>query len=93
MALIKPQFEAGREKVGKKGVGREKETHLEVVENVISYACSIGYEVLHLDFSPIRGPEGNIEYLAYLKNHREGEVWEQVPVIPSSVVEQAHEAL
>ncbi len=67
--------------------------HLEVIERVLAYAGSIGFEVLDLDFSPIRGPEGNIEYLAYLKNHREGEVWEQVPVIPSSVVEQAHEAL
>ena len=92
-ALIKPQFEAGREQVGKKGVVREKKVHLEVIGRVLAYAGSIGFEVLDLDFSPIRGPEGNIEYLAYLKNHREGEVWEQVPVIPSSVVEQAHEAL
>ncbi len=95
MALIKPQFEAGREKVGKKGVVREKETHLEVVENVISYACSIGYEVLHLDFSPIRGPEGNIEYLLHLKKTGQ----ELCPAVcpegirPEDVVRKAHKSL
>lgn len=69
VALIKPQFEAGREKVGKKGVVREKSTHLEVIEKVGNYASSIGFEVKNLDFSPIRGPEGNIEYLLHLKKH------------------------
>ena len=67
VALIKPQFEAGREKVGKKGVVREKSTHYEVIEMVISYALSIGFSVLNLDYSPIKGPEGNIEYLVHLK--------------------------
>jgi 23S rRNA (cytidine1920-2'-O)/16S rRNA (cytidine1409-2'-O)-methyltransferase len=67
VALIKPQFEAGREKVGKKGVVREKSTHYEVIELVLSYAVSIGFKVLNLDFSPIKGPEGNIEYLAHLQ--------------------------
>ena len=67
VALIKPQFEAGREKVGKKGVVREKSTHIEVIEMVISYALSIGFNVLDLEFSPIKGPEGNIEYLVHLK--------------------------
>ncbi|MCQ2507396.1 MAG: TlyA family RNA methyltransferase [Dorea sp.] len=67
VALIKPQFEAGREKVGKKGVVREKSTHIEVIEKVISYAMSIGFDVLNLEFSPIKGPEGNIEYLVHLK--------------------------
>ena len=67
VALIKPQFEAGREKVGKKGVVREKSTHMEVIELVLSYALSIGFEVLNLEFSPIKGPEGNIEYLVHLK--------------------------
>ena len=65
-ALIKPQFEAGREKVGKKGVVREKSTHLEVITKVIDYALSIGFSVRDLEFSPIRGPEGNIEYLVHL---------------------------
>ena len=67
VALIKPQFEAGREKVGKKGVVREKSTHREVIEKVTDYARSVGFDVLELDFSPIKGPEGNIEYLVHLK--------------------------
>ena len=67
VALIKPQFEAGREKVGKKGVVREKSTHHEVIEKVADYAVSIGFRILAIDFSPIRGPEGNIEYLIHLK--------------------------
>lgn len=67
VALIKPQFEAGREKVGKKGVVREKSTHHEVIEKVAAYANSIGFEVKNIDFSPIKGPEGNIEYLIHLK--------------------------
>lgn len=67
VALIKPQFEAGREKVGKKGVVREKSTHIEVIEMVKAYALSIGFDILNLDFSPIRGPEGNIEYLIHLE--------------------------
>ncbi len=67
VALIKPQFEAGREKVGKKGVVREKSTHHEVIEKVAGYANSIGFEVLNINFSPIKGPEGNIEYLLHLR--------------------------
>ncbi len=67
VALIKPQFEAGREKVGKKGVVREISTHIEVIEKVTDYARSVGFDVLDLTFSPIRGPEGNIEYLIHLK--------------------------
>jgi len=66
VALIKPQFEAGREKVGKKGVVREKSTHLEVIEAVTGYAVTHGFSVEELTFSPIRGPEGNIEYLVHL---------------------------
>ena len=60
VALIKPQFEAGREKVGKKGVVREESTHVEVIEKVKDYACSIGFKILDLSFSPVKGPEGNI---------------------------------
>ena len=85
VALIKPQFEAGREKVGKKGVVREKSTHHEVIELVLSYATSIGFEILNLDFSPIKGPEGNIEYLVHLqKSDKVGTLadmdinWEQI---------------
>ena len=94
-ALIKPQFEAGREKVGKKGVVREPETHLEVIRNVISYACSIGYEIQMLDFSPVRGPEGNIEYLLYLKKTNEEGIPSLCPehICPEDTVCEAHKAL
>ena len=67
VCLIKPQFEAGRDKVGKKGVVREPEIHKEVIEKVIDFADLIGFNVLNLEFSPVRGPEGNIEYLVYIK--------------------------
>lgn len=68
IALIKPQFEAGREKVGKKGVVRDPEVHKEVISNIIKFSSDIGFEILGLTYSPIKGPEGNIEYLVYLKN-------------------------
>lgn len=70
VCLIKPQFEAGREKVGKKGVVRDKAVHKEVIESVERYAKSLGFVIYGLDFSPIRGPEGNIEYLLYLKKEQ-----------------------
>lgn len=70
VCLIKPQFEAGREKVGKKGVVRDKSVHEEVIDKVISFALSIGFSVLHLEYSPIKGPEGNIEYLVHLKKRQ-----------------------
>ncbi len=74
VCLIKPQFEAGRDKVGKKGVVREKAVHREVIEHVVDFADMIGFTVLDLDYSPVRGPEGNIEYLLYLqKNAREAD--------------------
>lgn len=66
VCLIKPQFEAGRDKVGKKGVVRDRDVHEDVIDMVIKFAASIGFDVLNLDFSPIKGPEGNIEYLAHL---------------------------
>lgn len=71
VCLIKPQFEAGRDKVGKNGVVREPEIHREVIGRIVDYADSIGFTVLHLDYSPIRGPEGNIEYLMHLAKERE----------------------
>ncbi len=73
VCLIKPQFEAGREKVGKKGVVREPEVHTEVIEKIICYAVSLGFRILNLDYSPIKGPEGNIEYLLHIQKS-------QVPV-------------
>lgn len=73
VCLIKPQFEAGREKVGKNGVIREPEIHREVIEKIVDYADSIGFMVLHLEYSPVKGPEGNIEYLVHLRKEREPE--------------------
>jgi len=69
VCLIKPQFEAGRDKVGKKGVVREKSVHEEVVRKILDYADSIGFDILHLEFSPIKGPEGNIEYLMHIRKN------------------------
>lgn len=66
VCLIKPQFEAGKDKVGKKGVVREPEIHKEVVAKVLDFATLIGFDILHLEYSPIKGPEGNIEYLVHL---------------------------
>ena len=95
VCLIKPQFEAGREKVGKKGVVRDKAVHLEVIENIVSFAYGLGFEILGLDYSPIRGPEGNIEYLLYMKNSRslEAEGKNMLPegMDPKKIVEEAHE--
>lgn len=69
VCLIKPQFEAGRDKVGKKGVVREKSVHCEVICKVIDFAYSIGFDILHLEYSPIKGPEGNIEYLVHIRKN------------------------
>ena len=93
VALIKPQFEAGREKVGKKGVVREKSTHYEVIEMVLTYALSIGLNVLNLDFSPIKGPEGNIEYLAHLQKVEEHCSLEDIEIDWKEVVENAFDTL
>ncbi len=90
VCLIKPQFEAGREKVGKKGVVREKSVHIEVIEKVIDFAKSIDFAILKLDYSPIKGPEGNIEYLLHLKKTKE-EASESPDI--KSIVEKAHTSL
>ena len=74
VCLIKPQFEAGKDKVGKKGVVREPKVHLEVIEKVFIFAKLVGFDILGLTYSPIKGPEGNIEYLVFLqKNPLESE--------------------
>lgn len=72
VCLIKPQFEAGREKVGKKGVVRDREVHKEVIRKVMDYAVSLGFAIRNLEFSPIKGPEGNIEYLLHIQKGGEG---------------------
>ena len=89
VALIKPQFEAGREKVGKKGVVREKSTHIEVIQNCFAYAKENGFFVRELEFSPVKGPEGNIEYLYHLV--KSGDVDSDIDI--EAVVNTAHEKL
>ena len=88
VCLIKPQFEAGRDKVGKKGVVRDLETHIEVLENFIRNAEDAGFGVTGLTFSPIRGPEGNIEYLGHLVSGSES-----ADIDPRTVAEESHREL
>lgn len=89
VCLIKPQFEAGREKVGKKGVVRDPKVHEEVIEKVAEYAKSIGFSVQHLEFSPIKGPEGNIEYLLHIRKKTDG-FPEDAPIAIQETVAKAH---
>lgn len=77
VCLIKPQFEAGRENVGKKGVVRDREVHVSVINKIIEFAFNNGYSVLDIDFSPVKGPEGNIEYLCYLQKSDEPAITEK----------------
>ena len=92
VCLIKPQFEAGREKVGKKGVVRDPKVHLEVIESILDFATENGFEVLSLDYSPIKGPEGNIEYLVYIKKSKESISWQE-NVDAKEIVDSAHGSL
>lgn len=90
VCLIKPQFEAGREKVGKKGVVRDQKVHVEVVEMIVDFARQIGFKPLDLSYSPIKGPEGNIEYLLYItkdqtKENKEFDI--------KAMVEESHRCL
>lgn len=91
LTLIKPQFEAGRERVGKNGIVKDHQTHIDVVTEVLQFASSIGYTVEDLTFSPITGGEGNIEFLAKLKNAKQlnNQSWQQIKI--EEVVKQAHE--
>lgn len=92
ICLIKPQFEAGREKVGKKGVVRDKDVHKEVLFEVLNFAKKLGFSIMDVSYSPIKGPEGNIEYLAYLKKDTmENNLTLEGAI--SEVVEQAHSSL
>ena len=92
VCLIKPQFEAGREQVGKHGVVRDKAVHLEVIERIIALCADTGFKVLGLTYSPIKGPEGNIEYLIYIeKKNEDGDAGEgEATIDPLSIVESAH---
>ena len=78
VCLVKPQFEAGREKVGKKGVVRDKKVHEEVVCHIMKYALSMGFEILGLSYSPIKGPEGNIEYLLYIEKPQDAQALTEI---------------
>lgn len=89
LCLIKPQFEAGRDKVGKKGVVRDAAVHEEVLQNFISLAKSLGFTIRNLTFSPVKGPEGNIEFLAHLSL----QPGEDSYLLPGDLVAQAHAAL
>lgn len=101
VCLIKPQFEAGKEKVGKKGVVRDPAVHREVIENVFAFALAKGFQILNLEFSPIRGPEGNIEYLMHLLRTElpeedfdaAGFVQDCYAALISETVEAAHKTL
>ncbi|MEE1138356.1 MAG: TlyA family RNA methyltransferase [Acutalibacteraceae bacterium] len=91
VCLIKPQFEAGKENIGKKGVVRDKSVHADVVRNITDFAAENGFRVMGVDFSPIKGPEGNIEYLMYIEKTDKGEmIWEGSV---EELVERSHENL
>ncbi len=92
VCLIKPQFEAGREKVGKKGVVREPAVHMDVIEKITGFAINNGFSVLGLDFSPVKGPEGNIEYLILLERSDSPELCAGVPKA-KEVVTASHASL
>ncbi len=91
VCLIKPQFEAGREKVGKKGVVRDTSVHVEVVEGIFAFALESGFDVLNLDFSPVKGPEGNIEYLIHLRKSEEPRSFLEKE--PGDIVTSSHNVL
>ncbi len=91
VCLIKPQFEAGREKVGKKGVVRESKVHEEVIHKVIDYADMVGFEVKGLTYSPIKGPEGNIEYLVYIE--KRADIAEEIMAMSEAEAEHALRSL
>lgn len=91
VCLIKPQFEAGKENIGKKGVVRDKSVHGDVVKMITDFACENGFNVIDVDFSPIKGPEGNIEYLMYIEKAEKGEMLWQGSV--EELVERSHSCL
>ncbi len=90
LCLIKPQFEAGKSKVGKNGVVREKSTHIEVIEHIVKFCIDMGLGIEGLDFSPIKGPKGNIEYLIYLKNAQSKQILDDILPLVHSTVEKSH---
>ncbi|MBZ4669119.1 MAG: hypothetical protein JG775_2271, partial [Defluviitaleaceae bacterium] len=93
IALVKPQFEAGRDKVGKKGVVRDPKIHEEVILNVIHYGMKENLYLKGLSFSPIKGPEGNIEYLAHFSKHNIDDQIENIELLINKTVQEAHNKL
>lgn len=93
VCLIKPQFEAGREKVGKKGVVKDKAVHQEVIVKIIDFAQEQGLGVMDISYSPIKGPEGNIEYLIYLDKKNPGMATANAYRLAEEIANQSHEAL
>lgn len=91
VCLIKPQFEAGKEKVGKKGVVRDQKVHVEVVENITNFAVECGFTLKGVTFSPIKGPEGNIEYLIYIEKSEAPE--REVDFSITDLIEESHQVL
>ena len=91
VCLIKPQFEAGRENVGKNGVVRDRNVHVQVVESIFSFLLESGFSVLHLDYSPVKGPQGNIEYLIHAK--KTDSPVSLLQTTPEAVVAASHAAL
>jgi 23S rRNA (cytidine1920-2'-O)/16S rRNA (cytidine1409-2'-O)-methyltransferase len=93
VCLIKPQFEAGRDKVGKKGVVRDPAVHKEVISNIVDFSSSIGFSIAGLSYSPIRGPEGNIEYLLYLINCSRKDTIDKMDDYIEEIIKQSHEEI
>lgn len=91
VCLIKPQFEAGKENVGKNGVVRDKNVHIDVVNNIVDFCLANNFSVLGLDYSPVKGPQGNIEYLIYIEKSNEPKLL--IDIDAKSVVEQSHNEL
>lgn len=91
VCLIKPQFEAGRENVGKKGVVRDSKVHESVVHSIFNFCLDNGYDVLNLDYSPVKGPEGNIEYLIHIRKSEEPKAYTDID--PHDLVERSHAEL
>ena len=91
VCLIKPQFEAGRENVGKKGVVRDPQVHQNVVEAIVDFCINNGFDVLGLSYSPIKGPEGNIEYLIYIRKSENPVL--NLNISPQELVKNSHLAL
>lgn len=90
VCLIKPQFEAGREKVGRKGVVRDPKVHEQVIRSMLDFTQENGFSILGLTYSPIKGPEGNIEYLMYIRKCADGEKAQRCDTDPAQIVAQAH---